>query len=124
MSATFPYFEFSGSPREIGYQHGSQAREIVHRHLDMALGKLAAAGIDRAEARRRAGLYIPHIERHTPKFARELEGLAEGAGIEVTDAYILQLRAELQTTDFATAGAGDAASAAREREAKIGRAHV
>lgn len=116
MTATFPYFEFAGSPHEIGYQHGSQARELVHRHLKMALGKLAAAGVDHAEARRRAELYMPHIERHTPKFARELEGLAEGAGIEVADAYILQLRAELQTTNFDAAG-GDSAAEAREREA-------
>jgi len=95
MSAQFPYFEFSGTNRQIGEQHGRQAGELVHRHLAMALGKLAAKDIDHATARRRARLYIPYIERHAPHFAEELGGLATGADMPVEDAYILQLRAEL-----------------------------
>lgn len=95
MSAAFPYFEFSGSNRDIGRQHGRSAGELVHRHLNMALGKLQAKDIDRSLARRRARLYIPFIEAHAPHFAEELRGLAEGADIELEDAYILQLRAEL-----------------------------
>ncbi len=114
MGAAFPYFELSGSPHEIGFQHGKKAGVLVQQHLDMALGKLAAAGIDHEEARRRAALYIPHIEQHTPKFSLELEGLARGAGIQVTDAYILQLRAELRTTG---PDGVEPASAAMRREA-------
>lgn len=95
MSAAFPYYEFSGSNRDIGRQHGRSAGELVHRHLNMALGKLQAKDIDRSLARRRARLYIPFIETHAPHFAEELRGLAEGADIELEDAFILQLRAEL-----------------------------
>jgi predicted choloylglycine hydrolase len=95
LSTQFPYFEFSGSNREIGRQHGRQAGELVHQHLRMALGKLEAKGVDHETARLRAGLYIPFIERHAPHFAEELVGLAEGAEVTAEDAYILQLRAEL-----------------------------
>lgn len=95
MSAAFPYFEFSGSNLEIGRQHGKLAGELVHRHLNMALGKLEAKDVDRATARRRARLYIPFIQEHAPHFAQELSGLAQGAEITLEDAYILQLRAEL-----------------------------
>lgn len=91
----FPYFEFSGTNHEIGRQHGQQAGDLVHKHLAMALGKLAAKDVDQALARKRAGLYIPFIQEHSPHFADELQGLAEGAGIALEDAYILQLRAEL-----------------------------
>lgn len=91
----FPYFEFSGSNREIGRQHGKLAGDLVHKHLGMALGKLAAKDVDHELARRRAGLYVPFIQEFSPHFAEELEGLAGGAGISVEDAYILQLRAEL-----------------------------
>lgn len=91
----FPYFEFSGSNHDIGVQHGRQAGELVHKHLNMALEKLAAKDVDHETARRRAGLYIPFIEQHAPHFAVELNGMASGAGISVEDAYILQLRAEL-----------------------------
>lgn len=110
----FPYYEFSGSPTEIGRQHGEQARHLVHKHLAMATGKLEAAGIDAPESRRRAALYMPYIQEYTPKFAEELQGLAEGANITLDEAYMLQLRAELQTTDFST---GDSPAAAEAREA-------
>ena len=107
----FPYFEFRGSPVEIGRQHGEAARDLIHQHLAMATGKLRAAGIDADESRRRAALYKPYIQQYTPKFAEELQGLAEGAGITVDEAYMLQLRAELQTTDFSAEGSPAAAEA-------------
>ena len=109
----FPFFEFSGSPEEIGRQHGEHVRDLVHQHLEMATGKLRASGIDGPEQRRRARLYIPYIEEYAPKFAREISGLAQGANITVEEAYMLQLRAELQTTDFDSEGS-QAAAEARE----------
>ncbi len=95
MSAAFPFYEFHGSNLEIGRQHGKLAGELVHLHLNMALGKLEAKDIDCATARRRARLYIPFIEEHAPHLAQELTGLSQGADISPEDAYILQLRAEL-----------------------------
>ncbi len=109
----FPYFEFSGSPEDIGIQHGEQVRHLVHQHLEMATDKLRAAGIDGPEQRRRACLYMPYIEEYAPKFASEITGLARGANITVEEAYLLQLRAELQTTDFDSEGS-QAAAEARE----------
>ncbi len=91
----FPYFEFSGDNYEIGRQHGRKAGEYVHRHLKMALGKLAQRDVDHDLARSRASAYLPFIEEHAPHLARELEGLAAGAEISRDDAVILQLRAEL-----------------------------
>lgn len=111
MADAFPYFEFSGTNRQIGRQHGQQAGEIVHRHLEMALGKLAARDVDHALARERAGLYIPHIERHSAHLAEELAGLAEGAEISPEDAYILQLRAELAVNPGVEMDSVDAALA-------------
>lgn len=110
----FPYYEFSGSNYEIGLQHGRLAGDYVHRHLDMALGKLAVRDVDQALARERAAVYMPYIERHAPHFAVELRGLADGAQISVEDAYILQLRAELAVNPGVEM---DAFEAARSREA-------
>ena len=107
----FPYFEFSGSPREIGRQHGEQVRALVHQHLAMAADKLRAARVSKDESRRRAALYIPYIREYAPRFAREIEGLAQGANIAVDEAYMLQLRAELQTTDFGEEGSTSAVEA-------------
>lgn len=91
----FPYFEFSGSNRQIGYQHGREAGDYVHGHLEMALGKLDRRGVSHELARERAAQYLPFIEQWSPHLAEELAGLAEGAEISPTDAVILQLRAEL-----------------------------
>jgi isopenicillin-N N-acyltransferase-like protein len=110
----FPYFEFSGNNREIGRQHGRQAGDYVHRHLDMALGKLAVRDVDQQLARQRARAYIPYIQRHAPHFAEELRGLAEGAEVSEEDAYILQLRAELAVNPGIEM---DAVEATRAREA-------
>jgi hypothetical protein len=117
MTTAFPYFEFTGNARDIGYQHGNQARDLVHEHLRTALGKLSAGGVDHDEARRRAKLhYQPYIERYTPLFAQELAGLAEGAGMAPEDAYILQLRAELQADlRIRAGGASSRALSYRER---------
>lgn len=109
----FPYYEFSGTNREIGRQHGRQAGEYVHRHLDMALAKLADKGIGHDLARTRAARYLPYIEQHAPHFAEELAGLAQGAEIQVADAAILQLRAELAVDPSEEAGT----ASAQEREA-------
>lgn len=109
----FPYYEFSGSPEQIGQQHGEQVRELVHQHLAMATEKLRRADIGEPEQRRRARLYMPYIEEYAPKFAAEIKGLATGANISVEEAYMLQLRAELQTTSFDAEGS-EAAAEARE----------
>ena len=103
LNDKFPFHEFAGSPDEMGRQHGESARALVHQHRDMAMSKLAAAGIDQNEARRRARLYMPYIADYTPKFFDEIHGLAAGANITVEDAFMLQLRAELQTTDISNA---------------------
>lgn len=110
----FPYFEFSGSRYDVGKQHGRDAGEYVHRHLNMALGKLEARGVDHQTARNRAAQYMPFIERYAPGFAEELRGLADGADFELADAYILQLRAELAVNPGVEM---DSVDAARAREA-------
>ena len=110
----FPYYEFAGSNLDIGRQHGRLAGEHVNRHLNMALGKLAARDVDHALARQRSAAYMPYIQRHAPHFAEELRGLAEGAEISEEDAYILQLRAELAVNPGVEM---DAVEAARAREA-------
>ncbi len=95
MTSAFPYIELSGDAHEIGIQHGQKAYDLVHLHLNTALGKLERKDISHQQARERAKNYIPYIEKYTPLFAVELAGLAEGANIALEDAYLLQLRAEI-----------------------------
>jgi hypothetical protein len=92
----FPYFRFSGSHVEIGRQIGESCRDLIHQHLDLAVSRLEAnAGVSRAAAIGEALMYRPFVQAHARFFDEEIEGLARGAGIELGEAYLLQLRAEL-----------------------------
>lgn len=86
----------SGSHYEIGRQHGSQLRELVHHHLEVVLDRLERRSeVSHAEAMTRAIRYRPYVEGYTPELAEEIRGVADGADIRPEEAYILQLRAEL-----------------------------
>jgi isopenicillin-N N-acyltransferase-like protein len=93
---TYPMVTLSGSHHAIGRQHGALLRDRVHHHLDVAVRRLEArAGLSRAEAMAKALRYRPYVERYAPELAEEIRGVADGAGIQLGEAYILQLRAEL-----------------------------
>lgn len=92
----FRMVTLSGSHHEIGRQHGAQLGDLVHRHLATVTTRLEArSGLSREQARTKALAYRPYVERYTPELAEEIRGMADGAGIPLGDAYILQLRAEL-----------------------------
>ena len=96
---SFPFFRFSGSHREIGRQFGEAAQELIIQHRDKALQRLAEKnGISESAARAASQQYRDTVIEHAPFFDEEVQGLAEGAGIDLSDAYLLQLRAELGVT--------------------------
>jgi predicted choloylglycine hydrolase len=87
-----------GSHRELGLQHGRQLQGAIHGFLQDRRARVEALLMDtqsHATLGPRCHEYARLIERHLPGLAEEVHGLAEGAGIEVADAYLLQLRREL-----------------------------
>ncbi|AOK55118.1 peptidase C45 [Burkholderia stagnalis] len=87
----------AGSRREIGRQHGAALRDAIQGFLTDRIARLAPL-VTAARLRELAPLVERHarvIERELPDLAEEVHGLAEGAGITVEDAYLLQLRREL-----------------------------
>jgi isopenicillin-N N-acyltransferase-like protein len=96
LSQYFPAFTFRGSHREIGRQFGEACQPLIERHLDLALARLERRQrLSVAEALSRTARFRGYVERYAPFLAEEIEGLAEGAGIGQSQAYLLQLRAEL-----------------------------
>ena len=73
-----PVISISGSPHELGRQHGSQAKaavqENVHFYLD--LWKYFS-GVERDQVLRDAQKFIPYIEKLDPELLEELKGVAE-----------------------------------------------
>lgn len=95
---TFPFHRFAGSHRRIGEQMGEACRDVVHSHLNKALNRLKTrSGIDRDGALSRAISYRPAVLQHAAFFDEEIQGLADGAGLSLPEAYLLQLRAEVAT---------------------------
>lgn len=88
-------YTFSGSPLEIGRQHGEQCRALIERHLGLLKERFEERGITLQTAAERSLAYREHVRAVWPDFDRELEGLAAGAGITLQEAYLLQLRAEI-----------------------------
>jgi len=95
MSEPLELHRFSGSHTEIGRQYGRACRGRIERHLELALAKLVAAGIDPDDATRAALAYRPYVVEHAAFLDEEIVGVAGGAGITLAEAYLLQLRAEV-----------------------------
>jgi isopenicillin-N N-acyltransferase like protein len=96
---SFPFYRFSGTHREIGRQFGEACQELILQHRDKAVQRLERKNqISAAQARSAAVEYRETVVAYAPFFDEEVQGLAEGAGIDLSDAYLLQLRAELGVT--------------------------
>ena len=93
---TFPRYRFSGTHAEIGRQFGEACADRIHHHLDLAQDRLERKqGISRHAAQANAGRFRDYVLQYAPFFDEEIRGLAQGAGISIEEAYLLQLRAEL-----------------------------
>ncbi|TYB41824.1 C45 family autoproteolytic acyltransferase/hydolase [Actinomadura chibensis] len=90
-----PRHRFRGGHRDLGRAHGEECRDLVVEHLARARARMAGLGVDPADAAGAAVEYAPHVRRHAPGLHEEITGVAEGAGIGLEDAYLLQLRAEV-----------------------------
>ncbi len=107
----FPYFEVSGTSYEMGYQHGTQACDLVHRYL-LWIEKLT--GKSRDLLFRNAMAFLPMMQALSPSLVEEVRGLADGAGISFEEAVLCQARAEAARvheggcTAFAVTGAATA----------------
>jgi len=92
----YPFHRFSGSHFEVGRQYGEECRELIARHYGLAIERLAAqTSLAPDDALDRALAYRGHVQRHARFLDEEIQGLAEGAGLSLGQAYLLQLRAEL-----------------------------
>ena len=88
----FPLVDVAGSPREMGRQHGEQAREQVRAFAEHLIESNEAS---REEVLRATGFFRPLFEQHCPELGEEIAGVAEGAGISLEEAYLIQIRGEI-----------------------------
>jgi isopenicillin-N N-acyltransferase like protein len=100
--------DLNGDPHQRGLYHGLQAADAIQAFLSDGLTRLDAflaecPTMDRFEAELSA--YGRSIREQTPDIFREIEGLADGASISLSQAILLQTRRELAGfSRFTTAG--------------------
>ncbi|PMD39626.1 acyl-CoA:6-aminopenicillanic-acid-acyltransferase [Hyaloscypha variabilis F] len=89
-------FTISGSPFEIGYQHGSIAKKEVLGSLSFYTAYYERkARMDWAAASKAAENFLPLLERDWPEFVEEMKGVGEGAGLPFLTVLAMNLRQEI-----------------------------
>ncbi len=84
----------SGTPHQRGKQIGASLCDDIHMIIEKRDRAIAARGYapsDYWAAFEQCCDFVPNIERWTPRLAREVEGLAEGAQLDLNEAYRLQM---------------------------------
>jgi isopenicillin-N N-acyltransferase-like protein len=95
-SEGYPRVVVAGTPRELGVQYGRAARARIERSIAAYTDVFQFwAKMDWAEARRKAQAYVPAIRAYDEGCVLQLEGMAEGAGLEFEDLLTLNLRSEV-----------------------------
>ncbi|MFI1734553.1 C45 family autoproteolytic acyltransferase/hydrolase [Streptomyces acidicola] len=93
-----PLVRAEGDPSALGRTHGRERSPALRAFLDDALcrldhllpGPVTLTGLEPTIT-----AYRTAIEAALPDIAAETEGLAAGAGLSLTEAYLLQLRREI-----------------------------
>lgn len=107
MGLEFPLIGVKGSAYEMGRQHGEQAGVLVKKYL-LWIERLT--GRPRDFLCKNAIRFVDDIERLSPKYIEEVQGLSDGAAISFPEALLCQVRtqalyaAEAGCTAFALKG--------------------
>jgi len=95
MIAISPLIEVNGPPLQRGRQYGEQAKQRIHRGADHYIEQLRRADFDWPEVRAAVDEYLPIIRGFDAAYVEEMQGIAEGAGIEFAAIVLLNARTEI-----------------------------
>lgn len=113
----YPRITVSGEPRERGRQYGEQAREqiaLCREGYEAVFG--ASTGWTWPQAVQAAEIYREPIAAHVPDALLEMEGIAQGAGLDFGDVLAINARTEIIWAATARLAAAQRASLAVARE--------
>jgi isopenicillin-N N-acyltransferase like protein len=91
-----PLVEISGKPRERGRQYGRQFRDGIHTFLEREIyGAFIGRPSPKDHMRRYVEACTREVCRFSPVIHDELEGMAEGSGVELDELVLITLHEEL-----------------------------
>ena len=99
MERTFPFHKFKGTHREIGQQYGEACSSLIKQNFEYSYQRLRThTGVTHQQVQDKVLDYRPYVIKYAPFLDEEIQGLSEGSDLSLTDAYFLQLRAELEVS--------------------------
>ena len=84
-----------GSAFERGLAHGKALAPSIAANIETYLARFAASGLSADAARTEGESWIGAINDHNQAYGEEMRGLAEGAGIALSDIAMLNARYEI-----------------------------
>lgn len=102
--------ELSGTPYEMGVQHGKklkdEVRELARLRLTLAQQFASEHGVrpTEEECREMARLHLPLHEQYSPRSIDEWRGIAEGADIAIEDVFFANALTDFQDVLWQTSG--------------------
>ena len=102
-----PVLRLSGSPYDMGYQHGTLLRREVRASVDNIMAfadqQLGVPGLGRVMARRKLDRAWKQMKPHVPdRILEEMQGLADGAGIPLRALQRVHALPDLTSTTCAS----------------------
>lgn len=86
----------TGTPHHIGFQHGSAAKGQIARCISfyekLFLNK---SKMNWSTVKSFSKKYQPYLSANWPDYVTEMQGVAEGAGVEYEDILALNVRTEI-----------------------------
>ena len=93
---SWPLVVANGGPRERGRSYGAQAAARVARSIEIYDEVFRVyAGLEWKTVRDRAGEFVDAIDAYDHQLLPEIEGIAEGAGVDAEDVLALNIRTEV-----------------------------
>lgn len=90
-----PLVEVEGNPRNRGRQYGEQATQRIKLGIEHYSAQLEKSKVTWQDIRDITGKYEPTIAAFEPAYIEEMQGIAEGAGVEYAAVLLLNARTEL-----------------------------
>jgi isopenicillin-N N-acyltransferase-like protein len=105
MARSLPLVDLEGDARERGRVHGRKARARIARNVDLYRQRFAYwTKASPEELRKRAEAYRDVIARSSPEYLAAMEGIAEGAGLDLIDIVAVNVRYEILYSGFSARG--------------------
>ncbi|GAA5956934.1 hypothetical protein JCM3765_006645 [Sporobolomyces pararoseus] len=91
-----PQFQLSGTPSEIGLQHGQLARSQIENSIELYRKYFKEqAGLEWDQVRELSTEFATHIARDHGDLLDEMKGIAKGSGQDWIDIVALNVRSEI-----------------------------